>query len=235
MLNLNLGLTQAIIEEADRHNLSVSKKAYLLATGYWETNGTMLPVREAYYLGEPKGENYRKKLRYYPWYGRGLVQLTWESNYLRAGREIGVDLIGDPDAAMDAASAVKILVIGSMQGWFSGKKLSDYFTASKCDYFNARRIINILDSAKEIAAIAAEYEAALTPAPDYPNIRIGSRGAAVSTAQGLLNAHGLDAGATDGIFGDRTRRAAVMFQKARGLTDDGVIGPKTWAKLQGEN
>lgn len=234
MLNLNLGLSQAIIKEADRHNLIVPQKAYLLATGYWETNGTMLPVREAYYLGEPKAENFRKKLRYFPWYGRGLVQLTWEANYLRAGREIGVDLIGDPDAAMEPSNAVKIHVIGSMQGWFTGHRLSHHLTASKVDYLNARRIINGTDSAKEIAALAAEYEAALTPEPDYPNIRIGSRGASVVTAQGLLNAHEFNVGAVDGIFGNGTRSAATAFQKARGLTADGVIGPKTWAELLGE-
>ena len=44
--------------------------------------------------------------------GRGFVQLTWERNYIRAGQEIGVDLITDPDRAMDPQIAAEVLVRG---------------------------------------------------------------------------------------------------------------------------
>ena len=51
--------------------------AYGLATAWWETNKTMQPVREAYWLSEA----WRKpNLRYYPHYGRGYVQLTWKGD-----------------------------------------------------------------------------------------------------------------------------------------------------------
>ena len=52
---------------------------------------TFEPVEEACYLGE-KAEDYRNKLRYYPWHGKGLVRLTWEENYVKAGRKIGKNL-----------------------------------------------------------------------------------------------------------------------------------------------
>lgn len=81
----------------------------------------------------------------------------------------------------------------------------------------------------------------------HPLIRIGSRGPAVSEAQSKLNtvhAREIAAGspglaacplAVDGIFGPRTRQAAVAFQRLA-FPDaprewDGVIGPKTWAQL----
>jgi len=35
----------------------------------------------------------------------------------------------------------------------------------------------------------------------------------------------------DGQFGDVTHLATVLFQRAMGITDDGVIGPQTWDKL----
>lgn len=233
MLNLDLGYTRLILEECDSHKLSVRPTAYVLATAYWETNRTVLPVEEAYYLGS-KAEAYRKKLRYYPWHGRGFAQLTHEPNYLKAGREIGVDLIANPNAAMEPLNAAKILVKGSLGGWFTGRKLSDYLSPTKADYVNARRIINGTDCAKQIADIAVEYESLLTPEPAYPNIRIGSRGTAVSRAQQLLRGADLNVGSVDGIFGRMTHNAAVKFQKIKRLTQDGIIGPKTWAELLGE-
>lgn len=232
MINLNLGYTQRIIEAADDAGLSRAQTAYVLATALWETNRTMQPVEEAYYLGS-RAEAYRQRLRYYPWHGRGFVQLTWEINYIRAGKEIGVDLISAPDRAMDPDIAALVLVIGSRDGWFTGKRLRDYITADRVDYRNARRIINGVDAAEQIAAIATDYLAALTPVdvPEYPHVRLGSRGAAVSEAQRQLSARGLSVGAIDGVFGPRTDAAARQFQRSESLTADGIIGPVTWAAL----
>lgn len=230
MPDLDIGHSRLIIAEAQAAGLSVPQAAYVLATAFWETNRTMLPVEEAYYLG-PRAEAYRQRLRYYPWHGRGFVQLTWESNYIRAGAALGVDLIGDPDRAMDPTISAQVLVIGSRDGWFAGRKLSHYIGAAGIDFAGARRIINGTDKAEQIAAIADEYLDALTPAPDYPMIRRGSRGAAVADAQNLLSAHGHQLGIADGIFGARTDAAARAFQRGAGLTADGIIGPQSWAAL----
>lgn len=229
MPDLDLGHTRLIIATADRLGLSIQQTAYVLATSFWETNRTMQPVEEAYYLGA-KAERYRQGLRYYPWHGRGFVQLTWERNYIRAGQEIGADLITDPDRAMDPQIAAEVLVRGSRDGWFTGKKLSHYIGTAKADYVSARRIINGTDCARQIADIALDYENALTPEPDYPAIRRGSRGAAVAEAQGLLAATGYEV-TPDGLFGARTDAAMRAFQKSVGLTADGICGPKTWAAL----
>jgi len=35
----------------------------------------------------------------------------------------------------------------------------------------------------------------------------------------------------DGRFGSGTERAVIAFQRARGLTPDGIVGPKTWTAL----
>lgn len=165
-----------IIEESRREGLLRNQCAYVLATADWESNHTFEPVREAYYL-KAKAEAYRKKLRYYPWYGRGMVQLTWEENYRLAGEKIGVDLIANPDLAMEPKNAVRILVQGMKEGWFTKKKLSDYITLSASGFVNARRIINGTDKASEISDLAKKYDAELraegygslsTPKPIIP-------------------------------------------------------------------
>lgn len=232
MPDLDLGHTRLIISRSEAAGLLTAQTAYLLATAYWETNRTMQPVEEAYYLGA-HAEAYRQRLRYYPWHGRGFVQLTWEANYIRAGQVLGVDLISDPDRARDPTIAADVLVIGSRDGWFTGRRLRDYITRDTVDFRGARRIINGNDAAAQIADIATDYLAALTPVvvPDYPHIRLGSRGRAVTDAQTLLAALGHVVGAIDGVFGPRTDAAARKFQRSEGLTPDGIIGPRTWAAL----
>ncbi len=166
-MNLDLGDTRLIIRQCELNGLSFSQTAYVLATAYWETARTVKPVEEAYYLGS-KAEAYRKKLRYYPWHGRGYVQLTWQANYLKAGQKLDVDLITDPSVAMRPDVAAQVLVRGMIEGWFTGKKLSDYITSIKTDFRGARRIVNGTDKASDIAALAEKYQAALLD--DIPHI-----------------------------------------------------------------
>jgi len=64
-------------------------------------------------------------------------------------------------------------------------------------------------------------------------ISYGSRGKDVVDAQQLLNQHGAAPPlVVDGIFGPKTRQATIEFQKSRGLSPDGIIGPLTWGALE---
>lgn len=65
-----------------------------------------------------------------------------------------------------------------------------------------------------------------------PTLRMGDHGDAVEHIQQELNARGLAVRA-DGKFGVATAAAVKSFQRARGLIVDGVIGPQTWAALNG--
>lgn len=166
MMDLDKGHTRRIIRVASQEGLSLAQTAYVLATAWHETAHTMEPVEEAFYLGA-KAKAYRQGLRYYPWHGRGFVQLTWRENYERAGRILGVDLTTDPSRAMDPDIAASVLVSGMKHGWFTGVGLENYINASKVDFHNARRIVNGTDKAAEIAALARQYQNALA-SEGYP-------------------------------------------------------------------
>lgn len=70
---------------------------------------------------------------------------------------------------------------------------------------------------------------------DLPELHKGSKGKSVRALQILLIGNGCSCGSygADGDFGSATKAAVVKYQYQNGLEDDGVVGPKTWAKLLG--
>lgn len=72
---------------------------------------------------------------------------------------------------------------------------------------------------------------------DYrPMLQNGDHNSYVKQAQTLLVKHGYNVGSAgaDGWFGNGTLTAVKAFQKDKGLTIDGIIGPATWAALEKE-
>lgn len=66
----------------------------------------------------------------------------------------------------------------------------------------------------------------------YPLLKRGSRGDKVKYLQYKLLSKFYNPGEIDGIFGSRVETAVRNFQKANGLSVDGIVGPRTWAKLK---
>ena len=66
-------------------------------------------------------------------------------------------------------------------------------------------------------------------------LKKGSKGNHVRAMQTLLIGYGHSCGSygADGSFGSSTEKALKAYQKSRGLNQDGICGPKTWAKLLG--
>ena len=67
--------------------------------------------------------------------------------------------------------------------------------------------------------------------PVLPTLRLGDRNDYVLHWQKYLQMCLLYTGKIDGIFGPLTEKAVKEWQKAQGLNPDGIIGAKTWAKL----
>ena len=66
---------------------------------------------------------------------------------------------------------------------------------------------------------------------DLPIIRHGDNGFPVIAVQTLLSKHNFNVNYTDGDFGPDTLAKVKSFQKAKGLTADGIVGRDTWMKL----
>jgi hypothetical protein len=139
------------------------KLAYILATAYHESK--LRPIVEI--RDRPGTDLYKLQERYWSsgYYGRGYVQLTWKDNYDRLGKRIGVDLLNNPDLALDPRYAADILVIGMMEGLFAPKAgpLNNYIN-NVADYYNARQVVNKLDKAQLIA----DYTTDIIKNLEYP-------------------------------------------------------------------
>lgn len=122
--------------------------AYLLATIAHETAYKMQPVKE---MG---GERYLRSKKYYPYVGVGLIQATWKRNWDRLG-------IKSVEDGLQWPSALHAAFYGMAAGIYTGKKLSDYIGHGRADYVNARRIINGVDRAEDIAKIAVAFRKAI--------------------------------------------------------------------------
>ncbi|MEM1123822.1 MAG: glycoside hydrolase family 19 protein [Bacteroidota bacterium] len=122
-----------------------NKLAYIIATAYWESK--MQPIKERRARAGTKLYDIQNRYWLTGYYGRGFVQLTWERNYEKMSKFLGVDLVNNTDLALNPRYAARILVYGMMNGSFTRKKLSDYINSGKQDFFNARKTVNGTDKA----------------------------------------------------------------------------------------
>lgn len=162
--------------EANHRNDDDRWLAYMLATIFHEVAKRMQPIHEfgsdAYFFrmydkdGErpavAKALGNTHKGDGVKFHGRGFVQLTGRDNYKRMSKLLGVDLIKNPDDALNLDVATSILFIGMRDGVFTGHKLADYFNPMEEDWIEARRIINRLDRAEMIAGYGRKFYAAIS-------------------------------------------------------------------------
>ena len=164
---------EAIINEWDITKYSdIRWLAYMLATVWHETAKTVQPIEE---FGKGRKFTYGKKIKFSRvpytvpnkiYYGRGFVQLTWYENYELLGRLLKVDLLNNPELALNMEISTKILFEGmtkgnSNRGDFTGRSLEKYFNSKTEDPINARKIINGLDKAELIAIYYLSFKQAL--------------------------------------------------------------------------
>lgn len=169
----------AILDAWDRYgDGNLQRLAYVLATPNVETGGRYQPIYEigpkAYFAKYEPGTKLGKQLGNtepgdgYKFRGAGLVQQTGRGNAIRTGAKLGLDLVNHPELMMDLATSARILVVGTMEGWFTGKGLDDFIddvdeddAADLAEFIQARRTVNGQDKAAVIGRDALRFEAAL--------------------------------------------------------------------------
>ena len=136
--------------------------AYMLATVYKECATRMWPTTEY------GSQDYLEGKEYFPYIGRGFVQLTWEDNYRKASSALGLiddrDLVDHPEVALDSLISARTMFRGMAEGWFTGAKLGQFFNDGDDNPYDARTIINGHDCAKEIEGFHDIFLAALETA-----------------------------------------------------------------------
>src|SRR5262249_39124064 len=144
----------------DKSVKEIPQVAYILATIRFETANTYRPllelgsdeVFEKRYgadteLGKSLGNTEPGDGARYK--GRGYIGMTGKDNYARVGKALGLDLVSNPDEALDPETAYRVTSFFMMQ------KLNEYIGGDKADYVNARKTVTGgLDHSAEIADAA---------------------------------------------------------------------------------
>src|SRR6516225_1454879 len=160
--------------EQDKDVSDVRWAAYMLATVKEECADEWQPVEErgkgqGYPYGNPvpvTGSDGKTYVNTY--YGRGYPQLTGADLYRTMSQDLnlGDQLLIHPERALDATTSYNALSFGMRKGAFTGVGLGDFINGSQCDYINARKIVNGLDSADLIARYASALESLLRQCSD---------------------------------------------------------------------
>jgi hypothetical protein len=197
-----------LIEAANKHGLDRAQIAYVLAT---------LEREVGPYGWDPTYERGRP-CRYSGgcgWYGRGYVQLTHDYNYARVRDELGYDVVSNPDLAYQSDIAAEITITGMMQGWYNGHGhgLGHYVSDEHQDFYQARRTVNVLDHAGEIAANAEQYYQALQSCQSLETTSgaaAGDLNAAIMNAISEVQAEGFSASVIPGTNNGRLGCAGAV-------------------------
>lgn len=180
--------------------------------------------------------------------GYGLAQWTYwkrKENLLHYAQSKGVSV---GDTAMQISFAINELKSEYSGLWSFLCKTDDVYEAAKrvCQEYERPAVNNIdvrgrfaTNFYEQFAGIKVSQETEVKTesggdtmcAVELPIIKKGSKGVCVVVAQTVLNLRKCDCGTVDGDFGNKTLVAVKQFQKKYKLTDDGVVGAKTWAAL----
>lgn len=210
--------------------------AYALLLPVWQID---TPLRVAHFVAQTclETDHFRtlreyggSQARYAPYFGRGCIQLTWDTNYAKAGQALGLPLLAKPDLVATPALGTIVACMywseHNLNRWADAddaaavsRAINRGSAASDKPANHEAERIALTAKAKEIWGVAAAVPA---PAPNR----------SVAALQRALNRLGADPKLkVDGQAGPYTIEAVRKFQATHGLVTDGQAGSKTWAAI----
>lgn len=183
------------------------KFAYMLTTAYSETYHTMQGVNESIDPTQWAKDNVSAYADTGYW-GRGFVQLTWQSGYQKLGEELGLDLKEFPQMAVLPSISSDIMGTGMFQSGYGGDNtLSQFFNGSQADWTGARSIIGVNDG----EGIGARGEAIYQDMLSYEQAKADGDIPADMSLTDYLYAHG-----ETNLFGEARNADAIRILHALG-------------------
>lgn len=166
--NLNYSVN-ALLTKFSRDRISEAEARRLGRNDATGQKANQQGIANAIYGGEWGRANLGNTQPNDGWYfrGRSWPQLTGRKNYTKADQALGLngDLLRDPSILARDDIAAAVLIQGLVGGWFTGVSLSRYLPrsgpASLDQFVQARRTVNGLDRAGDIADMALEIQRAL--------------------------------------------------------------------------
>lgn len=213
--------------------------AYCLATAFHETARHMTPVRETLAASDAEAvrrlsrhrltrkKTYWRAVNGKHYFGRGHIQLTWERNYRRFSKLLGIDLVEDPDKALEDDISAQIMFQGCINGYYTGRHLGQYLPSKNpLNWRKARAVVNGSDKASQIAAYGLEFDRALVKAMGAAPVaqRLREEGSRTMKAADRTQDIGVITGVTGTAAGvavhlDQADRVRSVIERSSGLIE----------------
>lgn len=223
----------------ERGEMAVLNKSHLFISQHTNASNTKVSGTEVYYsVGLPQDRQLAERLSSTVALALGIPDRGAKTR--PSPKNPREDYYTVIDTAQDGGVPHVILVESAFHDHAGDEKLlKDETMLRKIAKAQAKVICEWFGVANNSSTDSSDTGGSNTDHVDSGNIDINSlpvlkrksTGDAVKFLQNLLNKAGFDSGIPDGKFEIKTLGAVKNFQKAKGLTVDGIVGSKTWEAL----
>ena len=209
-----LGLTEYILPECSCNRMIKLYKA----KNQWVEDDDYIPD-----MGD---------ILFYAWKDNGVGDCELEADHVGIVKEVKNNIIYVIEG--NYSKQVKIRQIKINGKYIRGFATPDYKTASKTYDFKKKVIVkpttNTTATNKTNTTVSVSIK---TIASTVPYLKSGDKNDAVKVMQTVLIYLGFDCGKSgvDGSFGPDTVKAVKAYQKAVGITQDGICGKDCWKNM----
>lgn len=169
---------------------------------------------------------------FYAWKDNGVGDCELEANHVGIVKEVKNNIIYVIEG--NYSKQVKVRQIKVNGKYIRGFATPDYKTASKIYDFKKKVSVKpVISNTTATKTNTTVLPSVKTIASVVPYLKKGDKNDAVKVVQTVLIYLGFDCGKSgvDGSFGNDTVKAVKSYQKAVGITQDGICGKDCWKNM----